>query len=373
MEVISSEVIKKIGCCEAQDLSNTSWAYARLAIVHYTMLASISESAIKIIQSFTAQNLTNTAWSFATLAILNEPLLEATSAEVQKKSPEFCAQNFGNTLWAFAICGLPDRPLRDAISKQAIRKLQEYDLQALAWLADFELDCHDSVLSLLDREVEGIWRQLSGFEESGAGLDEAFMKFLRSLRVDNLGAVGDRLLLSRMGVREADAGLEERALQTIARHKLEDPREDPHETKFGGPTRHKRVFSYAEFRVRAACMGPEPVEGAWLQENGARGPHSDSSPLRPVPLPINERVERSACSEFLLLAGLCKAWQEAGAAGDRARGELTGTLRLYSTGPSCLSCVAALWQFGLCYPRVALEVSYSATQPTTLVALQRLG
>jgi len=75
MKAISGEVINKISHCEAQDLSNTSWAFARLGIVHYKMLASISEDAIKRISFFTAQNLTNTAWAFATLAIFDEPLL----------------------------------------------------------------------------------------------------------------------------------------------------------------------------------------------------------------------------------------------------------------------------------------------------------
>merc|ERR1711904_760407 len=99
----------------------------------------------------------------------------------------------------------------------------------------------------------------------------------------------------------------------IAKHRLMDPREDPSEMKFVGPTRHKRVFSYAEFRIHASFIGVEPLEGAWLQENGARGKHSEGSPLKPIPLPINQRVERSACADFLLLSGLCKSWEQAGA------------------------------------------------------------
>merc|ERR1712224_76708 len=185
-----------------------------------------------------------------------------------------------------------------------------------------------------------------------------------------MGAVGSRLLLNRMGVLNAQVNLEDRAVETIAKYKVEDPRESPTESKFGGPTRHKRVFSYAEFHISAAWLGHMPLEGARLQENGARGPHADGTPLIPVPLPINQRVERNACSEFLLLSGLCTAWEEAGAVSEVARNELTGTVRLYSTGPSCLSCCAAVWQFSIRFPRVEIEMSYSTTHAATLITLR---
>jgi len=332
------------------------------------MLASISYDAIKKISSFCAQNLTNTAWAYSTLVISDQPLLHATSAEVIKKSSDFCAQNFGNTAWAFAVRIVEDPPLIKAISSEAIRLISDYDLQALAWLADIGLDCHEEIERLLNRDISMVWE---GFPADPEHFDDAFMKSLKRMRVDNFGAVGNRLLLNYMGIEHASGSLEDRAMLMICAHRREDPREDPNETKFGGPTRHKRVFSYAEYRVLGACLGPNAIEGAMIQENGARGPHFEDTPLRPVPLPINQRVERSACSEFLLLSELCALIQKSGAQQEEERSAVSGSLRLYSTGPSCVSCVATIWQFHLRFPQLLVEVGYSKTQGVPLISIHR--
>mmetsp|Transcript_67849 Transcript_67849/g.177946 ORF Transcript_67849/g.177946 Transcript_67849/m.177946 type:complete len:338 (-) Transcript_67849:83-1096(-) len=324
------------------------------------MLASLSADAIGKIAQFTAQNLTNTAWAFATLAISSPPLLQSVSAEAIKKCQEFHPQNFGNTAWAFAVCAVHDQPLLDAISSEASRNLAGYDLQALTWLADFDLTCRDEIARLLEREVDTLWE---GFPATPAGVDGAFKARVKDMGIDNLGAVGDRLLFRRMGFLEGGAAFEERALETMAENRVEDPREDPAEMTFGGPSRHKRVFSYAEYRVLGPCLGAQGVlEGALLQENGARGPHYEERPLVPVQLPVNQRVERSACSEFLLLTELCALIREAGAPEEDDRRSLGGELRIYSTGPSCISCCLALWQFSMRYPGVQVVVGFSQFQ-----------
>eukprot|EP00811_Abedinium_folium_P035325 NODE_8127_length_1521_cov_3.482066.p1 GENE.NODE_8127_length_1521_cov_3.482066~~NODE_8127_length_1521_cov_3.482066.p1 ORF type:complete len:362 (+),score=130.43 NODE_8127_length_1521_cov_3.482066:412-1497(+) len=351
----SGEVTSKVRNYEAQDLSNTSWAYARLAIVHYEMLDAIAADAVKKPALFTAQNLTNTAWAWASLVVIDRRLLPAISAEAMPRCSDFCAQNFGNTAWALAVRAVHAPPLLDAVYAAGLARTASYDLQALCWLADFNLACHAELEWRLEREVEQVWQL---FPAASHVIGDAFLAALRQIRVDNLGAVGNRMLLRHMGVEQGDASLEERALVSIRAHRRLDPREDPSTTKFGGPTRHKRVFSYAEYRVRlAAAAPPALLEGALLQENGARGAHFAVTPLRAVPLPINQRVERSACSEFLLLSELCAALGEPGQCA-----EAEGTLRLWSTGPSCLSCMAALWQFRLRFPRLRVELGFAELQ-----------
>lgn len=128
MEVISNEVVKKISLCEAQDLSNASWAFTRLAIVHYKMLASLSEDATKKIHLFTAQNVTNTVWASGTPATMEERLARVNCIEALQESHEFCAQNFGNTLWAFSVCGLEERCVRDRVRWQRGKCSRDYDL-----------------------------------------------------------------------------------------------------------------------------------------------------------------------------------------------------------------------------------------------------
>eukprot|EP00747_Dinoflagellata_sp_TGD_P061820 gnl/TRDRNA2_/TRDRNA2_152685_c0_seq2.p1 gnl/TRDRNA2_/TRDRNA2_152685_c0~~gnl/TRDRNA2_/TRDRNA2_152685_c0_seq2.p1 ORF type:complete len:439 (-),score=79.81 gnl/TRDRNA2_/TRDRNA2_152685_c0_seq2:30-1346(-) len=372
MEAISKEVSKKISAYEAQDLSNTSWAYARLAIIHYDMLNSISEDVLKKISLFTPQNLTNTAWSWATLAVCDVPLMAATSAEAIKKCQHFSAQNMGNTAWSFATCSVEDQPLLDAISAEAIRNIAAYDLQALIWVADFDLHCHSELVKLLEAEVAQVWKH---FPTSPEGIDVSFSVYLKQLQIDNLGAIGSRLLLNHMGIMVADETLQMRALETIALYRHDDPREDANEMTFGGPTRHKRVFSYAEYQIFGSFITSEgqQLEGAMLQENGARGPHFEETPLRAVPLPINQRVDRNACSEFLLLSELCAIFSEAGVVSESERLATVGTLRLFSTGPSCLSCCAAIWQFCLRFPGVRMEVGFSKVQITPLISLRQVG
>lgn len=247
---------------------------------------------------------------------------------------------------------------------------EEMEMQALAWLADFDLSCKEGLARRLEEELTPIWKAFpAAATPEVMQHDGEFLRYLRSLRVDNYGAVGTRFLLNWMGALEAPEELLDRAMQMIIQHKRNDPREDDNELKFGGPTRHKRVFSYAEYHLEASCLCVTPFEGAMIQENGARTERTEATPLKPVALPINERVVRTACSEFLLLSELCGVLEECGA-GARERASVQGVLRLFSTGPSCLSCICAMWQFKSLFPQVVLEVSYAKTQATTLQLMQ---
>lgn len=358
MDALAKEVANKVADCEAQDLSNTVWSFARLGIVHYTLLAAIAAMAATKVMSFTAQNLANTAWAFATLAIRDRLLLSAIAAEAIRKCHEFSAQHLGNTVWAFSVLSMQDAPLMMAISEEARRHIFEYDLAALTWLTDYELIDDEVVHERLASEVVRVWRSLP---DSPGGLGQPFLEMLQHVQVDSLGGVGSRMLLGHLNVRETDPAFDRRALEVIEQHRVEDPRENPQETMFGGPTRHKHVFSYAEYRIenfsQLGCS-EDVVEGAVLQENGARSQWSVQSPLQSAPLPINRRVDRAACSEFLLLSTVCIVLRDAGACGQHERSQLVGLLRLWSTGPSCLSCLAAIRQFQLLFPGVQLEIGF---------------
>jgi len=398
MHIISEEVVCKISDFGAQDLSNTSWAYARLSIIHYQMLNVMSEDAVGKISQFNPQNLSNTVWSYATLEIAKMPLMNAIAACAIDTISEFSAQNLGNTVWAFAVCTVEDQPLMEAIAALVVRNMRDYDLKALSSLADLHLSCNAELQQCLDFEISKVWHNFPKTYQSGH-LDRAFTEYVKQLGIDNLGSVGDRLLMQHMCIQEAPAGFEARALETMIAHCQEDLREDPAEMTFGGPSKHKRVFSYAEYRICflqeeggfVASRGPEE-EGALLQENGARGQSLSSSPLTAVPLPINHRVQRSACSEFLLLSELCALLRSSFSEEEEEEEELRedsgefckkegtllpaealrgiqGTLRLYSTGPSCMSCMVALWQFRMLHPLIRLEVSYATASGRSLSQL----
>lgn len=74
-----------------QDLANTAWAWAVLAVRNVPMLASIAGQAIAPIHDFLPQNLSNTAWALATLQCNDGPLLAAISPQARPRIGELQA------------------------------------------------------------------------------------------------------------------------------------------------------------------------------------------------------------------------------------------------------------------------------------------
>lgn len=66
-EAISAQSIRRITEFNAQNLSNTSWAYATRGVPDSTLLDAIAAEAIPKISQFTPQNLSNMAWSYDAL------------------------------------------------------------------------------------------------------------------------------------------------------------------------------------------------------------------------------------------------------------------------------------------------------------------
>ncbi|CAJ1395348.1 unnamed protein product [Effrenium voratum] len=334
-----------------QDPSNGARSFARSGAVRYCMMDATAEEAARQAHLFTAQNSANAARAFGAL-LPSGSSLKRLAAEAAARCSEFTAQNLGNAAWAPAAPAHEGAALFGATAAaSAAVEVSSSDLQALSLLADLPLAC-PQLRDRLAATVDAIWHHFPR-ELWDIGPDEAFLEYIWSLNTDNLGCTGDRQLLHEMGVEALapNSGFEGRALEMISAHRSENAWEDPAELTFGGPVRNRRVFSYAEYRLEA----PQVLEGALLQENGARVLSNQRSPLHAVQLPINYRVDRSACSEFLLLSELCGMIEASRAA------RASGTLRLYSTGPSCLSCMLAIWQFCLLFPAVRVQVAFGRT------------
>mmetsp|Transcript_36495 Transcript_36495/g.49813 ORF Transcript_36495/g.49813 Transcript_36495/m.49813 type:complete len:212 (-) Transcript_36495:60-695(-) len=172
---------------------------------------------------------------------------------------------------------------------------------------------------------------------------------VKELRVDNLGAVGTRLLLGEMGVADVPASFV-RAVQS------QYPHFSPQPASQLGLSLCK-VHCYAEYRVEVADM---LLKGTLMHENGLR----EGSALRPrwlhaISLPISVFVERELCAEFQLLEAACEVLSRGGASGVYRNGQRVharGCLRMAVTGASCLSCVGAMRQFQILWPQVDLAV-----------------
>lgn len=199
-----------------------------------------------------------------------------------------------------------------------------------------------------------------------AAATDDFPRFLRGLGADNLGSAGSRMLLHRMGIDAAEPAFCKRALYYIDQYCLEEKkaRDDPDRFKFGGPILHKRVFAYCEYRLARVAAGRSPTEGAIFQENSARRARMGEAPrwISPIQLPINEIVDRSMCTEFLLLTEFFLILRQKGVMPGMGTDAVAIELRLYASGPPCVSCLSVIRQVQLLFPGIRMVVSFGQSQ-----------
>jgi hypothetical protein len=142
----------------AQDLSNSLWAWAklmqaklpvRLAQLHgVQMCRSLAEQAIAKRASFNAQALSNFLWAWATLARgghglpgaqdeLVEQLFASLTEVAMRRMPQLTSQELANLLYAHASCGrFSDPQLYQRLAGAMQGKLAGADVQAIcnaAW------------------------------------------------------------------------------------------------------------------------------------------------------------------------------------------------------------------------------------------------
>jgi len=79
--------------------------------MHVPLLYALASEAINIrSENLCAQNLANTAWSFAALAVAHEPLLSSISSSSLSILQEFGTQGLSNSAWAFSVRQMIDHP-----------------------------------------------------------------------------------------------------------------------------------------------------------------------------------------------------------------------------------------------------------------------
>lgn len=120
-----------------------------------------------------------------------------------------------------------------------------------------------------------------------------------------------------------------------------------------------RVYCYAEFDLKhPAVSDPSKIQGIRLKENSFLGEGTRAGRtglLRSTSLPISELVDRTLCAEFQMLSELCDlldAWHHR----PGVRRFVSGVVRLWTSGASCLSCLGIMRQFLLLYPGVNFQV-----------------
>eukprot|EP00418_Pyrodinium_bahamense_P096493 CAMPEP_0179032778 /NCGR_PEP_ID=MMETSP0796-20121207/11760_1 /TAXON_ID=73915 /ORGANISM="Pyrodinium bahamense, Strain pbaha01" /LENGTH=220 /DNA_ID=CAMNT_0020729009 /DNA_START=538 /DNA_END=1200 /DNA_ORIENTATION=+ len=177
-----------------------------------------------------------------------------------------------------------------------------------------------------------------------------YAQCIQDLHVDNLGVVGTRLLLTKIGILDVSLSFMERVIARFPCFACQGA------ASWGAPS-EKTVHCYAEYDVE---VGSGPLAGALLRENGLRGP-SGPPPrwLRATALPISAFVNRELCAEFQLLEATCEALARALAGSgyhESSRAQVHGSMQVLVTGASCMSCVGAFRQFQLLWPGIRLSV-----------------
>jgi len=358
---------------QEQDISNTVWAFAKSGFKNLPLLAAISAAALNTCSDLRPQDLSNIAWSVATLEFVNAPLLAAISAAARAKITECCSRDFANTAWSFSPLSYPDQPLLASISSSAIPRINELELQPIAVLVDADLPCSGALMQQLQRAIASylvcVPRRFADWQTG------CYANLLYELQVDNFGHVGNKIIFEAWRIPAPPLGWQQLAERHVKQHA------EAHERLLEPGTVHKRVFCYAEYQVEG-LGAVYPYRDRLLRENGLQRGQQRPSRQRWITefmLPINHLVDRSLCAEFVLLEDLAErlaATAVAGPAGGSLGGGGSGgspcsgsggslcgggasavAVQVWVSGSSCLSCVAAFRQFQLLFPSVTLEVA----------------
>ena len=132
-DALSKATLAKASACNSQELTNLAWAFATAGRTQdEALFASLAKAVEHTLASFTSQGLSNTAWAFAKVGHLEATLFKAISLAARSKLKTFNAQDFANTAWAFAKLGQFDGELFTALAKDAARHGDGHNAQGLA-------------------------------------------------------------------------------------------------------------------------------------------------------------------------------------------------------------------------------------------------
>lgn len=333
---IAAASIRTITYFQAQHLANTAWAVAQRKICNHPLRDSIASSALPRIRLFETRHIANTSWSLSPLPFADGPFIHALASASIPLSSHFEPCELANSAWSYAELGCRDEPLWASLSSSARPRWHLLDLQGVAALVDAGIPG----LSLPMREVldTAVRRLVAAAPNEAADWLVVGRLFLFSFGVDNLGSYGtmqllrawhiDSIMLSHAEGEEA-CHFMGKALTAHARaaQSLGSARTDSTE--------------WASLELSVGQDEPD----SWVAFSGSgRLDTLSRPPLRAFPLALNPAVDRSACAEFQLLAR----------AASRLDGSSCGYAHLYCSGTPCLSCAAAMRQFQLLFPGVHL-------------------
>uniref|UniRef100_A0A7S4QMP1 RNA-editing substrate-binding complex 6 protein domain-containing protein n=2 Tax=Alexandrium monilatum TaxID=311494 RepID=A0A7S4QMP1_9DINO len=146
MDALSSEAIAIITEFTPQGISNTSWAFAKLAFEAWPLIHSLAAESLARKSEFAVQNLASIAWSFASINLKHQPFMESLASAARRISDASGVQGFGGpniqsllwSLWRMKRSDLAQAVCRSWLSGSRVPCVLEMGLLIMegAWKKD---------------------------------------------------------------------------------------------------------------------------------------------------------------------------------------------------------------------------------------------
>lgn len=331
MCILSQVVAMEARRARPRDISNTAWGPVtpRLDDVDFReCLQRIATEMALRIQSFDALDLAQVVWAMSTLELVTNEVLSGVAYELRRKDRAVASEqraaggstsDAGPQVWATL-----------------------YDL-----VPEYEHGMEPFIRPKIDELLEFCKSLAHPLSEEDL---QAWEAFVIKLEVDNFGRWAGRQILDELGFWESEREFRkeaERQLESTTKVEIRDGLTS--ECK----RMNLRVYCFASYSF--LLSSGRRVEG---QMQHCSGLLDGSDPpcnrlLRACALPLSRWIDRRFCAEFALLAEICKILEE-------EPGNAEGTIRIYAGYPLCTSCLGLVWQFGLQWPKISLEVTATA-------------
>ena len=136
--VLAKEAARQAQDGAPRELANILWALAKFKLTEAAMpevFDALSQACAAKAPAFNAQDVSNTAWAWATAgATSNQAGWDALAAHAPSKIESFDQRALSLTAWAFATSGVAAPPLFEAIAQAAPARMarDEFDAQGYA-------------------------------------------------------------------------------------------------------------------------------------------------------------------------------------------------------------------------------------------------
>ena len=127
MAALANSIEQHLGSCNAQELANVAWAFAKSKQYDEQLFVALSEAAQRRLDRFNCQELTNFTWAFSTVGHADETLFSVLARAVERRLGGFNTQGLSNTAFAFAKAGHADVELFGAVARMTQQRLQHFN------------------------------------------------------------------------------------------------------------------------------------------------------------------------------------------------------------------------------------------------------